>query len=60
MGHIRLGCEGKKLIVRNDMSKNLIRHMRDIMIELLEEASSVPSGVMDCIVTQFEQKVDVS
>lgn len=42
------------------MSKNLIRHMRDIMIELLEEASSVPSGVMDCIINQFESQSQVS
>lgn len=42
------------------MSKNLIRHMRDIMVELLEEASSVPPGVMDCIISQFENQDDVS
>jgi hypothetical protein len=34
--------------------------MRDIMIELLEEASSVPPGAMDCIISQFENQADVS
>jgi sister-chromatid-cohesion protein PDS5 len=42
------------------MSKSLIRHMRDIMIELLEESSAVPQGVMDCIITQFESRKEVS
>jgi sister-chromatid-cohesion protein PDS5 len=56
----RRSREGTWLTGRNDMSKSLIRHMRDIMIELLEEASSVPSGVMDCIISQFEGRIGVS
>lgn len=50
-------CE---LIVRPDMSKTLIRHMRDILVALIEEASPIPSGVMDCIIARFEAQVEVS
>jgi sister-chromatid-cohesion protein PDS5 len=35
------------------MSKNIIRHMTNILIALLEESVSMPSGVMDCIIGLF-------
>ena len=35
------------------MSKNLIRYMSQILIALLEESASIPSGVLDIIVDQF-------
>ena len=40
------------------MSKNLIRHMYDILAVLIEEANSIPAGVMDCIINQFERQKD--
>ncbi|RXK35355.1 hypothetical protein M231_07377 [Tremella mesenterica] len=40
-------------IIRPDMSKNLIRYMVDILVVLIEESASIPSGVMDCIIEQF-------
>ena len=36
------------------MSKNLIRHLVEILVAVVEESSSIPSGVLDCIVGQFE------
>ena len=41
---------------RPDMSKNLIRHMYDILSALIEEAPAIPAGVMDCIISQFEKQ----
>ncbi|WVQ98079.1 hypothetical protein IAU59_005201 [Kwoniella sp. CBS 9459] len=41
-------------IVRPDMNKVLIRHLRDILVALVEESTSIPSGVMDCLIEQFE------
>lgn len=38
------------------MSKNLIRHMYEILSVLIDEASSIPTGVMDCIISQFEKQ----
>ena len=46
------------LISRPDMSKNLIRHMYDILAVLIEEAQSIPAGVMDVIIKQFELQKD--
>jgi len=42
------------------MSKNLIRHLVDILVAVVEESSSMPSGVMDCIVSQFTDFASVS
>jgi sister-chromatid-cohesion protein PDS5 len=42
------------------MSKTLVRHLRDILVALIEEASPIPSGVMDCIIAQFEAQAHVS
>jgi sister-chromatid-cohesion protein PDS5 len=42
------------------MSKNLIRHLVDILVAVVEESSSIPSGVMDCIVSQFTDFASVS
>ncbi|OCF45868.1 hypothetical protein I317_00356 [Kwoniella heveanensis CBS 569] len=41
-------------IVRPDMNKVLIRHLRDILVALIEESTSIPSIGMDCIIEQFE------
>nr|XP_019008459.1 uncharacterized protein I206_07018 [Kwoniella pini CBS 10737]OCF47240.1 hypothetical protein I206_07018 [Kwoniella pini CBS 10737] len=41
-------------IVRPDMNKTLIRYLRDILVALIEEASQLPQGVMDCLISQFE------
>ncbi|KAK8847427.1 hypothetical protein IAR55_005285 [Kwoniella newhampshirensis] len=41
-------------IIRPDMSKTVIRYLRDILVALAEEATALPAGVMDCIVSQFE------
>ncbi|ORY30387.1 armadillo-type protein [Naematelia encephala] len=41
-------------IVRSDMSKNIIRHLVNILVALVEESSVIPSGVLDCIINQFE------
>ncbi|KAL7420002.1 Sister chromatid cohesion protein pds5 [Cryptotrichosporon argae] len=42
-------------IVRPDMSKGTVRHMAEILVTIIEESEGpVPSGVMDCIVSQFE------
>ncbi|XAO21334.1 hypothetical protein I312_100083 [Cryptococcus bacillisporus CA1280] len=41
-------------IARPDMNKTLMRYMRDILVAIIEEASSLPAGVMDCIIGQFE------
>ncbi|OXM77000.1 sister chromatid cohesion protein PDS5 [Cryptococcus neoformans Bt63] len=41
-------------IVRPDMNKTLMRYMRDVLVAIIEEASSLPTGVMDCIIGQFE------
>lgn len=42
------------------MSKNIIRHLVNILVAVLDEAASVPPGVMDCIIAQFENYSDVS
>ncbi|WWD07643.1 hypothetical protein V865_005744 [Kwoniella europaea PYCC6329] len=41
-------------IIRPDMNKTLIRHLRDILVSLIEEAHQIPQGVMDCLISQFE------
>ncbi|WWC86884.1 uncharacterized protein L201_001763 [Kwoniella dendrophila CBS 6074] len=41
-------------IIRPDMNKTLIRYLRDILVALIEESSSLPQGVMDCLINQFE------
>nr|XP_018265446.1 uncharacterized protein I303_01812 [Kwoniella dejecticola CBS 10117]OBR87604.1 hypothetical protein I303_01812 [Kwoniella dejecticola CBS 10117] len=41
-------------IIRPDMNKTLIRYLRDILVALIEEASQLPQGVMDCLISQFE------
>ncbi len=45
---------------RPDMSKNLLRHLVDILVAVIEESGSIPSGVMDCIVSQFTDYASVS
>ncbi|KAK1921574.1 armadillo-type protein [Papiliotrema laurentii] len=45
--------EGFVKIIRSDMSKNIIRHLTNILIALVEESSAVPQGVMDVIIDQF-------
>lgn len=47
-------------IARPDMNKTLMRYMRDILVAIIEEASSLPAGVMDCIIGQFEMYASVS
>lgn len=47
-------------IVRPDMNKTLMRYMRDVLVAIIEEASSLPTGVMDCIIGQFEMYASVS
>lgn len=42
------------------MSKNVIRHLTEILVCLLEESPTVPSGVMDCIIGQFDEYASVS
>ena len=39
---------------RSDMSKNIIRHLVNILVAVVEESASIPSQVMDCIIDQFE------
>ncbi|WVQ83257.1 hypothetical protein IAT38_005396 [Cryptococcus sp. DSM 104549] len=41
-------------MARPDMNKTLMRFMRDILVAIIEEAASLPAGVMDCLVSQFE------
>lgn len=43
------------MLGRADMSKNIIRHMADILMALIDEAQPLPSGVMDCLILQFEK-----
>lgn len=47
-------------VVRTDMNKNLIRNLASILVEVLNESETVPTGVMDCILAQFtpESKAD--
>ena len=47
-------------IARPDMNKTLMRYMRDVLVAIIEEASSLPAGVMDCIIGQFEMYASVS
>jgi len=49
-----------ELTDRPDMSKNVIRHLADILVCLVDEATAVPAGVMDCIISQFTQFASVS
>lgn len=42
------------------MNKQLIRNLVSILVEVLNEADSVPSGVMDCVLNQFESYASVS
>ena len=42
------------------MSKNVIRHLTDILVCLIEESPTIPSGVMDCIIGQFTEYASVS
>jgi uncharacterized membrane protein len=42
------------------MSKNIIRHLTNILIALVEESSAVPQGVMDVIIDQFTKHASVS
>ncbi|WVN89440.1 uncharacterized protein L203_104663 [Cryptococcus depauperatus CBS 7841] len=46
--------EGFMEVARSDMSKTLMRYMRDVLVSIIEEATSLPSRVMDCLVDQFE------
>ncbi|KAK4687777.1 sister chromatid cohesion protein PDS5, partial [Tremellales sp. Uapishka_1] len=41
-------------IIRPDMNKSLIRHLAEILSTLIDESASIPSGVMDCLIRQFE------
>jgi hypothetical protein len=56
-GQLLVPCssQGEKLIDRPDMSKNVIRHMTEILVCLVDEATAVPPAVMDCIVAQFDE-----
>lgn len=47
-------------IVRPDMKKLMVRNMASILADLLNEADTVPTGVMDCIFGQFENYGTVS
>lgn len=47
-------------IVRPDMNKLMVRNMASILADLLNEADTVPTGVMDCIFGQFENYGTVS
>ena len=42
------------------MSKNVIRYMVSILVAVVEECGAIPSGVMDCIIDQFERYAKVS
>ncbi|WVQ76020.1 hypothetical protein IAR50_005656 [Cryptococcus sp. DSM 104548] len=42
-------------IARPDMSKTLMRYMRDVLVSIIEEASTLPQGVMDSIINEFVQ-----
>lgn len=42
------------------MSQRMIKHMRDILVALIDETSAIPSGVMDCIIGQFQDAKEVS
>ena len=44
---------------RPDMSKNVIRHLGEILVCLVEEATTIPAGVMDCIIGQFTEFANV-
>ena len=50
----------KPLISRSDMSKNIIKHLTIILTCLLDESSTVPPGVLDCIIDQFTNHASVS
>jgi len=41
------------------MSKNIIKHLTIILICLLDESTTVPSGVLDCIIDQFSNHASV-
>jgi hypothetical protein len=41
------------------MSKNVIRHMTEILVCLVDEATAVPPAVMDCIIAQFDEFANV-
>jgi hypothetical protein len=45
---------------RSDMNKTLLGYMVDILTALVDECASIPSGVMDCLITQFENAAEVS
>jgi hypothetical protein len=42
------------------MSKNVIRHLTEILVCLVDEAIAIPPGVMDCIIGQFTEFANVS
>lgn len=42
------------------MSRNLFKHLVMILTIIIEEVATVPSGIMDCIITQFENYAEVS
>ena len=44
---------------RPDMSKNVIRHLGEILVCLVEEATTIPAGAMDCIIGQFTEFANV-
>lgn len=45
--------EGFKDIARPDMSKTMIGWLVEILVVIIEECSSIPSSVMDCIIDTF-------
>jgi sister-chromatid-cohesion protein PDS5 len=42
------------------MNKQLVRNLVSILVEVLQEADTVPAGVMECILNQFETFANVS
>jgi sister-chromatid-cohesion protein PDS5 len=42
------------------MSKNVIRHLTEILVCLVDEATAMPAAVMDCIIGQFADFATVS
>jgi sister chromatid cohesion protein PDS5 len=43
-------------LVRHDLSKKIELHMADILVALIDEATSLPSELMDIIMAQFLDK----
>jgi len=42
------------------MSKQLTRNIVSLLVEVIQEADTVPGGVMECIFNQFENFASVS